>query len=231
MKDPAVLFYPGDFLCETMGMSRIERDCYIDLYILQFNQFHFSEDMARNVLKEDFETAWPNIKNRFLAEGEYFYNGNLRAAIAKRRAYTASRKEIAGKRKKKETAAAAAADQTEINLEDLPGTPKKDPGLKRTPVQQQLKLKPEHIVNGLSGIWDQLAPDVKKRYQEQMWNNFFVSRNWMEETCKIKGWHLKEFEKSLSGFLKDNVITGEISRGEKKLKIHFINKFKKECEK
>ena len=131
MKDPAFLFYPGDYICETMGMSRIERDCFMDLILLQFNHYHFTAHQAENVLKEDFAGVWLNIKERFIQEGEYYFNVSIRTAIAKRKAYVKSRQEIAmsGKKKKK----AQPGENPELPLPDTGDIrTRKEPRKRRT---------------------------------------------------------------------------------------------------
>lgn len=227
MKDPAVLFYPGDYICETMGMSRVERDCYMDLYILQFNQYHFTKEMAKNVLKEDFERVWENIKGRFIEEGEYFYNGNLRAGIAKRRAYTASRKAIADKRKKKGETMEENQEQEKIKFEEE----KKDQKIKdneiHVPVQKRDHLSPGALVNGCQDIWEKMTEAKRKAYKEDIWQIFVGDKTFIRNACKTGGWMEKDFERALKDFLKEQAITEDINRGEKALKRHFINKYKK----
>jgi hypothetical protein len=49
-KDPAFLFYPGDWLGGTMHMHRISRACYFDLLMLQFNRGAFSLEEMKGCL-------------------------------------------------------------------------------------------------------------------------------------------------------------------------------------
>jgi hypothetical protein len=90
-KDPAFLFYPGDWLSGTMHMQRISRACYFDLLILQFNHGPLSLDDIRACLGVDFD-QWEKIKDKFIEEKSMFYNKRLKEEKEKRRAFTDSRR-------------------------------------------------------------------------------------------------------------------------------------------
>lgn len=90
-KDPAFLFYPGDWLGGTIGMTHKQKGCYIDLLILQFNHGPFTEKMAINVLRECAD-EWEELKIKFrLIDGKYI-NDRLEFEKNKRIAYTESRR-------------------------------------------------------------------------------------------------------------------------------------------
>jgi uncharacterized protein YdaU (DUF1376 family) len=91
-KDPAFLFYPNDYLGGTMGMTFEQKGAYIDLLIFQFNNHHFTEEQAKQVLSICFANAWQVIKNKFKKEGEFYFNERLRTEVDKRKAYTESRR-------------------------------------------------------------------------------------------------------------------------------------------
>jgi uncharacterized protein YdaU (DUF1376 family) len=90
--DPAFLFYPNDYLGGTMGMSFEEKGCYIDLLIFQFNNDHFTEAQAKQVLSICFASVWEVLKNKFIKDGEFYFNERLRGEIDKRKAFTESRR-------------------------------------------------------------------------------------------------------------------------------------------
>ena len=90
-KDPAFLFYPGDWLGGTMHMQRITRACYFDLLMLQFNRGAFTIDEARGCLGSDFD-KWNLIEDKFVCENSKYYNERLKNEINKRKAFTDSRK-------------------------------------------------------------------------------------------------------------------------------------------
>ncbi|MFA5747450.1 MAG: hypothetical protein WC926_05295 [Candidatus Paceibacterota bacterium] len=91
-KDPAFLFYPNDYLGGTMGMTFEQKGAYIDLLIFQFNNHHFTEEQAKQVLSICFANAWQVLKNKFKKEGEFYFNERLRTEVDKRKAYTESRR-------------------------------------------------------------------------------------------------------------------------------------------
>lgn len=94
MKDPAFLFYSGDFLSGTMLMSNEEVGIYIKLLCLQHQQGHIEEADMLSL------GATSKIFNKFQKddEGKYF-NKRLEAEVSKRKAYSESRR---NNRKKKE---------------------------------------------------------------------------------------------------------------------------------
>ncbi len=98
-KDPAFLFYPGDWQGGTSTFSRFLKGCYMDVLIAQFNNGHLSLDEIKTVLGSDFGTAWPTLQKKFVADVKgLMFNEKLDNEITKRRLYSESRRE---NRKKK----------------------------------------------------------------------------------------------------------------------------------
>lgn len=96
-KDPAFLFYPGDWLGGTIGMSFEEKGAYIDLLMLQFNRGAFSEKTALVVLRDNPST-WGIVKTKFsIDEQGLYYNERLKIEKEKRVSYTQSRRESRAK--------------------------------------------------------------------------------------------------------------------------------------
>src|SRR5690606_9726578 len=99
-KDPAFLFYPGDFMQGTQTFTREEKGAYMDLLILQFNEGHLSIDSIKRCLNGDFERIWPFLQKKFRTDADgFFFNERLEIEIEKRRKYSQSRRD---NRKKKE---------------------------------------------------------------------------------------------------------------------------------
>lgn len=94
MRDPAFLFYPGDWLGGTMTFSRSHKGAYMDLLMVQFNNGHMSLQDIETVLGGDFQTMWESkLKAKFLQdESGLFYNQKLEYEINKRKNFTDSRK-------------------------------------------------------------------------------------------------------------------------------------------
>lgn len=91
-KDPAFLFYPGDWLGGTMGMSLEEKGGYLELLILQFNTGKFTEAQAKLVLSICFDVAWDTLRQKFKTDGTFYWNERLQEEKEKRQNFTNSRK-------------------------------------------------------------------------------------------------------------------------------------------
>jgi hypothetical protein len=91
-KDPAMLWYWGDWHSGTVLMSRFLKGCYMDLLNAQFNSGRLSLEEIRMVLGPDFGQAWPTLQKKFAVDqaGKYF-NERLELEKNKRAAFTASR--------------------------------------------------------------------------------------------------------------------------------------------
>lgn len=87
-KDPAVNWYFDNWFGGTMGMSRHQKGCYIDLLGLQFQLGHLSIDQIKNILGADFN-QWNNLKVKFSEDEEgNFFNERLETEILKRKSYS-----------------------------------------------------------------------------------------------------------------------------------------------
>lgn len=94
-KDPAFLFYPGDWLGGTMTYTRHERGAYFDLLMGQFNNGHMSLEDVKVILGElDFNTLWESkLRRKFKKDKDgLFYNQKLENEILKRQKYSESRR-------------------------------------------------------------------------------------------------------------------------------------------
>ena len=78
-KDPAFLFYPGDWLGGTMGMTFEQKGCYFELLMLQFNLGRFNEQQARHTLGASYDAAWQLVKSKFKTDGIFYWNEKLDA--------------------------------------------------------------------------------------------------------------------------------------------------------
>jgi uncharacterized protein YdaU (DUF1376 family) len=94
-KDPAFLFYPGDWLGGTLTFSRSHKGAYMDLLMVQFNSGHMALQDVQTVLGEtDFSKMWEQkLKAKFTEDAQgKFYNEKLENEILKRKNYTNSRR-------------------------------------------------------------------------------------------------------------------------------------------
>jgi hypothetical protein len=91
-KDPAFLFYPGDWLGGTQTFSRFLKGCYMDILMAQFNSGHLSLEEIKTVLGSDFGQSWPTIQKKFKIDPQgLFFNERLELEKQKRIEYSASR--------------------------------------------------------------------------------------------------------------------------------------------
>lgn len=88
-KDPAFLFYPGDYISGTMGMTYEEKGAYVDLLMMQFNRGH----MTKHMIAQTVGPIWDNIKDKFEVDQDgKFWNRRLEEEQIKRKAFTQSRR-------------------------------------------------------------------------------------------------------------------------------------------
>lgn len=102
-KDPAFLFYPGDWLGGTMGFNFELKGCYMELLIFQFNnKGKFTKAQAKQVLNGSYDVAWPLLQHKFVEENGFYHNKRLKVEVEKRERFTNSRKNnaLGGKNKK-----------------------------------------------------------------------------------------------------------------------------------
>lgn len=91
-KDPAFLFYPGDWLGGTMAMSYEEKGIYISLLMLQFNNGHMTIDMMGQYIGHMFGQFWGRYQDKFVKDDNgLYYNEKLEEEKNKRKAFIGSR--------------------------------------------------------------------------------------------------------------------------------------------
>jgi uncharacterized protein YdaU (DUF1376 family) len=87
-KDPAFLFYSGDFLAGTYTMSFEERGKYITLLCIQHQKGYLTDGDMKSVLTEEDIV----IAEKFIKKSDgYWYNEKLTNEIIRRKEYTANR--------------------------------------------------------------------------------------------------------------------------------------------
>jgi uncharacterized protein YdaU (DUF1376 family) len=101
-KDPAFLFYPGDWIQGTMHLTFLEKGCYMELLMLQFNRGKFTIEQAKHMLQSSFEVAWPTISEKFVYQDGFYWNERLALEKEKRSKFTESRRNNGKVEKNKE---------------------------------------------------------------------------------------------------------------------------------
>ncbi|MFA5243688.1 MAG: conserved phage C-terminal domain-containing protein [Pedobacter sp.] len=88
-KDPAFLFYPGDWLGGTMGMTFEDKGAYMELLMMQFTRGHMTDHMIGQTVGQ----LWVNIQDKFKKDDQgLWFNERLDVEKEKRKSYTDSRK-------------------------------------------------------------------------------------------------------------------------------------------
>lgn len=118
-KDPAFLFYPGDWNLGTMHLTLLEKGCYMELLILQFAMGKFTEAQAKHMLNGSFDLAWPTISAKFITDGTFFWNERLSLEKEKRKKFTDSRKSNGSIKKKRKHMEDANKNEIEVENELL----------------------------------------------------------------------------------------------------------------
>lgn len=93
-KDPAFLFYPGDWQGGTSSFTRAHKGAYMDLLMTQFNQGRMTIQDIQDVLGSDFELMWERkLKAKFKEDDKgLFYNERLDFEQEKRKNFSKSRR-------------------------------------------------------------------------------------------------------------------------------------------
>jgi len=94
-KDPAFLFYPGDWLGGTMGMTYEEKGAYLELLVMQWNCHRITKDAATRLVGNDL---WQKISGKFSKDENGFFNKRLEEEVVKRRKHSDKQKDNANKR-------------------------------------------------------------------------------------------------------------------------------------
>ena len=83
-KDPAFLFYPGDWLGGTMTLTRHQKGCYMDLLMAQFNSGPLSLESIKTLLGQD-QATWTVLQGKFKkTENGLYFNERMEAEKEKR---------------------------------------------------------------------------------------------------------------------------------------------------
>lgn len=94
-KDPAFLFYPGDWLGGTTTFTRHEKGAYMDLLMAQFGQVSLTIEEVQTVLGVDWPLWERKLKKKFEVEGNepnlLYFNRKLRDEVIRRKSFVVTR--------------------------------------------------------------------------------------------------------------------------------------------
>ncbi len=209
-KDPAFLFYPGDWLGGTMGMTLEEKGAYLELLVMQWNSGRITDTAAKRLVGAEL---WHKLAHKFSADGNGLFNKRLEHEKQKRKKHSENQSNNAKKRWNRDSSGNATAlplenaneniNETENEVKDR-GTGKGDWNTKPSSAEMNLELDPvkggavvelfaiskNHTLTAseLSGLWSVFKKQNftgQKFYQSKhdVYSHFI---NW-SKTQKING--------------------------------------------
>lgn len=198
-KDPAFLFYPGDWMGGTSLMPRFIKGCYMDILIAQFNNGPLTLEEIKTVLGSDFGTAWPAIQKKFeITDDHKFFNVRLKTEMEKRKNYSKSRSE-----NRKGNISKTYDNHMSGHMEN------RNRNENRTTGKGSLREKPE-----------QQFFDSEAEKSTELLN----SQVWLENICIKLKLSLDEGNRQLNFFiLKESLKSDYLHKSLKDTKDHFVN--------
>jgi uncharacterized protein YdaU (DUF1376 family) len=206
-KDPAILFYPNDWLGGTMGMTFQEKGAYFELLMLQFNRGH----MTSHMIGQQVGQLWVNVQVKFKQDEKgLWYNERLEMEIEKRKKFVQSRNNnLSGKNQY--------SNENKIKNGHMGGH-----------VTPHMENENENInVNNEKGVQgkkqkEDFNPELFQEIKEKL-----TGQVWAEGTCMRCEFDIEKFKALTSDFLNDIRSTGEYSEPIIKIRTHLINIYKK----
>ncbi len=200
-KDPAFLFYPGDWNLGTMHLTILEKGAYIELLILQFAKGKFTKAQAKHMLNGSFDLAWPSISDKFNTDGTFFWNERLQVEKEKRQKFTDSRRSNGSIRKE----------------------PKKDDKHMLKHMEDENENENSVVTNYSNTVTT--APEKSFLWTDQV-KNFNNDFRWKEKFCRDKNIRMPALEKLMAEYLSD-IELKEDFKETRELKNHFTNWYNK----
>jgi uncharacterized protein YdaU (DUF1376 family) len=88
-KDPALLWYPSDWISGTIGMTLEQKGAYMELLMMQFSRGHMTSHMIGQVVGQ----LWVNVQDKFKQDDNgLWFNERLDIEKEKRKKFTESRR-------------------------------------------------------------------------------------------------------------------------------------------
>lgn len=177
-KDPAFLFYPGDYVSGTMGMTFEEKGAYMDLLMLQFNRGHMTHHMIHHTVGH----LWDQVKCKFVQDDEgLWYNVRLDIEKEKRKTFTESRRNnIKSKTKSKEES----SYEIHMSKHMTPHMENENENINKDIIINKNKCKLEDALEYFS---IRIGVDQGKIEAEKFFN-YYESNGWKVGKNSMKNW-------------------------------------------
>jgi len=183
MKDPALLFYPSDFLSGCMLMNMEQRGKYITLLCQQFLSGHLPA--------EDVELICGGFDNRVMShfkkdENGCYYNERLEDEQNKRKAYSESR---ANNRRKKDTSFSNVDDvnNTSFSYQADMGNGNTN-GNENINESANVKEKTAKFVPPTVSEVADYCRERNNNVDAERFVDYYTSNGWMVGKVKMKDW-------------------------------------------
>lgn len=204
-KDPAFLWYPGDWLGGTQLFSRAHKGAYMDLLMAQHSNGHMALEDVRHILGSDFDSMWESrLKSKFKLDSYgKFYNEKLENELIKRKNYTDGRKRNLESIKKEHS-------HMEPHMENENGIENKIANGKGVQGKRKFeKPEPSHVESYIVSKY----PDIELSKVKELTDGFmnhFLSNGWLVGKAKapMRDWQAavrtwinrdKEFKQQSNG--------------------------------
>jgi hypothetical protein len=191
-KDPAVLFYTGDFLVGTMKMNYAQKGKYIQLLCLQHQDGHLSEDDMLSVCGDYDE----KIFSKFVKDDDgRYYNERMEQESIKRRRFIESRqrnlvktdKEVQVKKHKEHHMEAHMGNHTEIRMENENRNRNDNINNNGKRVYKKKEFIPPTYEEVLSYAKERNREDLAKKFYD-----YFTAGEWVDSNGKkVERWKAK----------------------------------------
>jgi uncharacterized protein YdaU (DUF1376 family) len=191
-KDPAVLWYPGDYIGGTMGMTFEEKGAYVELLMLQFLRGHMTSHMIGQTLGQTGGQIWDRIKDKFQQDPEgLYYNERMELEIKRRQSYVKSRgNNLSGKNQysKRGDKISAHMDghmtshmENENEIEDFKDIEEKG-------VQGEKKKKFMNIPPTIIEVQERIKERGITNFTAEVFHAHYTSKGWMIGKNPMKNW-------------------------------------------
>lgn len=205
-KDPAFLFYTGDFMAGTYLFTDDQVGKYIRLLCLQ----HLKGELTRKDMLTICKAYDSEIFQKFTrTERGTFVNIRLAEEVTKRRKYTESRSKNGAGRNHMQTICKPYVNHTE---------------------NENINIQKKEEEGGTGGNKTTTNSDeICTLEQYEVVRQKLTGQAWQEQVCMTQGFVLDDFSKFTVRFLEEKRLTGQIDMPTSELRQWLINSYRREA--
>jgi len=216
-KDPAILFYPSDWIMGTMGMTFEQKGAYMELLMMQFSQGHMSDHMIQHMVGH----MWQHIMHKFKQDDQgLWYNARLDEEKNRRQNFVNSRKSnlLTSKKGKKDTSHMIPHMDNHMNhhMENVNINEDKKEEVKGGKGEKEEESDWSHVPAADFSFNPDLVREKHDLYCSQ--------QIWLEQACMVLRIDLNTIERLLFDFLLQKNTQLELNgKSDREIKSYFIN--------